>query len=1016
MSSLLAPLSLVIARARRRPGRWVWPLVGLSMAVGFAGAVAGESVVAADQAARVALRGLSPLDRAVRVTWQGPVTPTASAGAREFFRGLGLGGQTQVTLLNPVRLSGVIVRPAGIAPLGRWLPVGAARLARCRSQRCPALLAGGGSVPAELMAAGVHINVLGRETLRSDVPLAYAPSSESQWPLLLTGDPAGLDQVSGLSGVYRTHSWVAELNTTRLHSWLLAVLERRLARAQAKLLEASTQFGVAAPFDGLNAARARAAAAPGSLLLAGGGAIAALALFVVLAAAGMREERLSDLARLRISGATTAQLGIFVAGEAIALCAAALVLGLIVAVAATAVLAGEAGEPLGEVLAHSLITPAAGVAVAGGWIVASALVALATQLRSPLTPTLAAVGATVALVAGLVVGRRDAGASVVLLAPVCCLAGGVVIFRAATWLLRALERASRRGPISTRLALVGLARAPALPALAIAFLAVSVALGGFALAYRATLERGAADQAADRVPLDAIVSPGASFTTPTQLAPLPRWRQLSRGLVFPVRRAQASYQSGSSAATVPALGVPARALSLMHGWRASDGHASLTVLARQLETRRAVRLAGPELPAATRRLSIAAYSPQLAVAVTADLRDPTGEIRQIALGTASTTRRLLRARVPQGRWELEALELDEGSGLAITNGHQNGESATPATQFTARLELGPLYFASNTRRATERVRLGSWIGVGAAAVAHPSGSGTATVQFATSGMPGIVRPRQPSDFTAVPVLTDRQTAAAAGPDGRLSLDVDGQPVQARVVGVLARFPTLSGASGFVVADEPVLASALEAQLPGQGRPDELWVSGQHLGALPRALRAGPLDQLQTAFRSDIESALRRAPIARALAGTQLAAAALSAVLAVLGLLLVLHGPFRDRRFEEDLEAQGLRPAGLRAELRTRLAVAAALGIPPGVALALLLDKLAVAAVGSSLTGQPPEPPVVAVVPAGQLFAWAAGLAVLLLGAGWAATRRMAREPVRRRDPAPTSRATTDDALREGWAR
>jgi hypothetical protein len=46
--SLTAPLSLILARARRQPGRWAWPLVGLALATAFAGTVAGEGAIACD--------------------------------------------------------------------------------------------------------------------------------------------------------------------------------------------------------------------------------------------------------------------------------------------------------------------------------------------------------------------------------------------------------------------------------------------------------------------------------------------------------------------------------------------------------------------------------------------------------------------------------------------------------------------------------------------------------------------------------------------------------------------------------------------------------------------------------------------------------------------------------------------------------------------------------------------------------------------------------------------------------
>jgi hypothetical protein len=143
-----------------------------------------------------------------------------------------------------------------------------------------------------------------------------------------------------------------------------------------------------------------------------------------------------------------------------------------------------------------------------------------------------------------------------------------------------------------------------------------------------------------------------------------------------------------------------------------------------------------------------------------------------------------------------------------------------------------------------------------------------------SGTPGVLRPAQPTDTHPVPVLADPQTAASAEPGGRIALTVDGLPVDARVVGVLTRFPALpADSAGFVIADEATLAAALDAQLPGQGRPDELWIGTGHLAGLRAALGSGALAQLDSSFRVDIEQQLRDAPVARGVLGTLIAASA-----------------------------------------------------------------------------------------------------------------------------------------------
>jgi hypothetical protein len=1008
---------LAAARGRRRPARWLLPVLGIALAAAFAAGVAAQSQVAGDQSARSVLDGTSRLGSEVRVTWQGAVSPGVANQARDLLRGLGLGSQTEVVLMNPVRLGGVVVRPAAISPLDRWLPgIPPGRLGPCRAERCPMLLAGPGPVPSTLAAIGVRIQVVGSAPLRSAVPLGFVPSNAGvtgSMPVLVTWDVAGLESLPGLSGVYRAHSWLAPLTTTGLRGWQLGGAEDRLARAQARLLLNGSQFSLSAPFTALDEARAQASAAPQRLQLAGGGAVAALALFIVLAGGGLRRDQQAELERLRNAGARTGHCVMFVAVEAGWLCAVALSVGVAAGAGAAALLASGEGEPAGAILMHSLITPAGAITLAAGWLAATVLLGALVLLRSARLTDVLAVAAASALVAALAEGPGSDHALALLLAPLCCAAVGVLTFRAAGVVLRGAERVARGGPVLARLAFVNLARSPGVQALAIAFIAVAIGLGGFALAYRSTLVRSAADQAADRVPLDALVSPGPDFSTPLEVAPLQRWQELAASAnpssaVLPVRRTDANYASGGGTVTVPALGVPADGLTLVRGWRESDGSAPLAALARRLEPAGPVRVPGPMLPADARWLSLRASSPGIAVDVTADLRDPQGAIRQVAFGTAGAGGGFLRASVPPGRWELEALELDEPAGLDITNGHQNGENPAAATQSRTRVALGPLLALQAGGRSLLRVPLGAWRGVGAAATpapastapastapagtapagTAPAGTGVASVTFTASGTPGVLRPAQPADTHPVPVLADAQTAAAAEPGGRIALTVDGLPVIARVVGVLSRFPTLpSDAAGFVVADEATLAAVLDAQLPGQGRADELWIGTGHPDRLRAALGSGPLAQLDSSFRLDLEHQLRDAPVARGVLGTLIAATVLSVVLAVVGLLAALFGAARDGRVESDLREQGVGPRGLRAELRVRLTLVSVLGVVAGLAIAVLLTRLAVASVRSVGAVASPRPPVVTVVPWAALAAWGAGTLAVLAIAGSLATRR-----------------------------
>jgi hypothetical protein len=1000
---------LAAARGRRRPARWLLPALGIALSAAFAASVAAQAQIAGDQSARAVLAAASPLDSQVRVTWQGPVSPGVTDQALALLRGLGLGSPTEVLLLNPVRLDGVVVRPAAIAQLGQWLPGSLpARLGPCRPESCPMLLVGGGQIPSALTAAGVRIQVVGSSPLRSEVPLGFVPSSagvNGSGPVLVTWDVAGLDALAGLSGLYRTHSWLAPLTINRLRWWQLADVEDRLARSQARLLLNGSQFSLSAPFITLDQARAQASVAPQRLLLAGGGAITALAMFIVLAGGGLRRDQRAELDRLRQAGARSLHCSLFVATESGWLCAAALSVGAAAGIGAATLLASSEGEPAGAILTHSVITPSGVLTLVIGWLAATVLLGSLTLLRSARLTDLLAVAAASALVAALAVGSGSGNrALTLLLAPLCCAAAGVLTFRAAGVVLRGAERVVRGGPVLPRLALVNLARSPAVPALAIAFIAVATGLGGFALSYRSTLIRSAADQAADQVPLDVLVSPGPDFKTPLEVAPLRRWQVLASGAVLPVRRTDANYTTGGGTVTVPALGIPAAGLTGIHGWRDSDGSAPMTTLGRRLEPTGPVRVPGPTLPAGAQWLTLRASSLGTAVEVTADLRGPQGAIRQVAFGTAGAGAAVLRAPVPPGQWELEALELDEPTGLEITNGHQNGENPAAATQSSARVTLGPLSVLTVGGRSLP-VPLGAWRGVGAAATTAPvTGGAVAMVSFSASGTPGVLRPAQPTDTHPVPVLADPQTAAAAGPDGRIALTVDGLPVIARVVGVRSRFPTLAPDSGgFVIADEATLAAALDAQLPGQGRPDELWISTGHLARVRAALQAGPLAQLDSSFRTDLDHQLRDAPVARGVFGTLIAATALSVLLAVVGLLTALLGGARDERAEADLTEQGIGPRGLRAELRVRLALASGLGVIAGLGIAVLLTRLAVASVRAAGTVADPRPPVVTVVPWAALAAGAVGtFAVLALAGALASRAVIGRERTARPSRAPST--------------
>jgi hypothetical protein len=146
-----------------------------------------------------------------------------------------------------------------------------------------------------------------------------------------------------------------------------------------------------------------------------------------------------------------------------------------------------------------------------------------------------------------------------------------------------------------------------------------------------------------------------------------------------------------------------------------------------------------------------------------------------------------------------------------------------------------------------------------------------------------------------------------------------------------------------------------------------------------------LQPLGASFRADIQRRLRSAPIAQGVLGTLIAASAITAVLAVLGLLLALLGAGRDPRVELDLLAQGLGPRTLRTELRLRFLLAGALGVGAGLLVGVALTRLAVGSVRAAATLAPPDPALVTVAPWAQLGLWALVTFILLAAASVLAT-------------------------------
>ena len=252
-----------------------------------------------------------------------------------------------------------------------------------------------------------------------------------------------------------------------------------------------------------------------------------------------------------------------------------------------------------------------------------------------------------------------------------------------------------------------------------------------------------------------------------------------------------------------------------------------------------------------------------------------------------------------------------------------------------------------------------------------------------------MRARQAADSQAPPVIVTPGLAALAGGEGgTLALAVGGERIPVRVVGVVDRFPGTEGEA--VVGDIGSLATAVNTQVPGAGRTNEIWLETPAGADVAVALSKPPFRGVEVVSRAALLDEARDDPLGH---GTLLAldsAAVVALFLAALGLALTVLSDLRDDRGDlYDLESQGASPSLLRRIVRVRALVVGIAGIlagaVAGLVLALLVTRVvaATARTSSSLPLQTSFDIRVVGVAAVAYLLLAAGLVVL-------ATRRAFR--------------------------
>jgi hypothetical protein len=985
------PLRLVAARLGRRNPAVV--LVVLGLAAGAAVLLGGRAgaLVAQDRAVAQAVERIEDGSRSVRAVWFGlpgqsdEPQPRLERRARAALAAIGLRRPTSVVLFRETSVAGSFASLGGVEDLGRWVTLRDGRLPReCRPERCEVLrLRGEGRLPRPdgLRLVEVGEAVLEGRTLFGDflaptdnaleaaeVSPAFARAvgyhRPPPAPLFLAEGVAALAAAPALDRIYRSYAWVAPLAAGEPRLWEIDALAAGVARARSELQAVSSGFDLVAPVEELREAQATSRAAGHRLGVVGGEAAALLFAFALLAAMTLRGDMAAARRRLAWYGARGWQLALLTAAESAVLAAAGAVLGLAVAVAAAAVVAERAGSPPAEVLARSVLSGeglalALGVAAAGTAILVGAAVSRGIGARFGL------LDAAALAAAGLVLLElaRDGDGDLTLLVPaLVTFVAAVLVTRALGPALRVAERIVRGRSLGLRLALLSLARSPGYAVAATAFLVVSFGLALFAESYRSTLARGERDQAAHRVPLDYVLREDLRRLIPVQdAAPLERYAALPGTDAHAVLRLTGGVGRLEGESGITALGLPTAALERLRGWRDDDAEAPPAELARRIEAPSS--LGGVRLPPELTRLRARTIGGD--VRLFAEIEGARGRFYRAPLGGA----------IPRGArgGRLAGIALEPATRI-----QERGADAGQALTGSVWVQLPDLPEAFD-----------GWIGVGGARL-----DGEVIRYTLTNVVTTRIRPRQPSDARLVPVLATPRLAAAADDRGVLPLQLAGERVGVRVVGVVRRFPGVDGQA--VVGDAGALAAAVNLARPGGARLNEVWLDVRdeaRRADVERALAGKPFDVLDLTSRRALEADARRDPIAH---GTLLAlgvAAVTALLLALAGILLTVVADLRDARGDLfDLEAQGAAPPLLRRVVRLRGIVVAAAGLAGGALAGLALAAAVTDLVGLTARATAAEPPLVldvdgAVVGAAVVLYAAAAAGLVLL-----ATRRGFREP------------------------
>jgi hypothetical protein len=998
--------TLLIARLRSAWRRWVPTMIALALGIAVPIVARAAGTATADEAFRRGLDALPTEDRIVTAaTYDQPgetLPDDLDATVRAELARLGGDDPVHVLAYRPLADSrGGTVQLAAADELARYVTLIDGRLPeRCDPDRCEVVQLAERR-PVDELPDSLGVVVVG--TVSRDEPLLLAGTFEADPDVgvLLADGVASLDRLASLELFGRSQGWLTDVDVRTLRD---VGVDRWVARSRAganALIAEPWDVGLTAPDDVLATEVARARRSADRFLLLGSALAVLLLGAAVVAGTAMRADHQGFAGVLRRRGTPRRRIMAVTLAEAGAVVGAGAVLGSALGIAVGWVIGTRVGLPPAEVAfgAWSAALPSCLVAA----LVSVALIVVAVSYggrRRGVWPLVDAGLAACAAVVVLVLASElrpvpDRSATTLAMLPaVVLVAGGLATARLWPWAAIGLARVLRRGPVTARVGVSGAAGRPMRPAASAALLAAAVGATVFAVAYRETLARGAADQAAEAVPLDARVTTGAALDRPLDLV-VPGSGAVPDGArAWPVHRVAASVRvTTERGEVVQMLGVDPAMLADVDRWSATVGALSGAEVADRIAI-------DPLPPAPAMPLGVAIEididGSESAVAMSAAVRASDGRVRIVKLrsepeGVFEGPRTLV-GELPElpgaDSVELVAFSAAESSEVAASlRQHNLGEGDSDRISAATSIVLGAVR-VDGSEVATP------WDGWGSL---QPGPDGYRwDVVMAANRVTISPRPTGPGEVgDPLPVAVDPRTAASVGGEGgELILVLNGRSVTSEVTSVLDEFPTTRGR--FAVVDRAALSRLIDVTQPESGQPGELWVDygddggGRSGGALDDPI----FERLTVTSQAEIERLVRTDPVGRSAVGLLLGVAAMTMLLAVLlFVLFVVTERHDDAAPALAWEAEGVTPSNLRRALVWRSLAVVGPALPLGLASGLLLAQLTARMVAVTASATVPKPALVA--GAGTWVGlFAAGLAVAgALGAACVVAARAWREPL-----------------------